>query len=163
MRLLIAATAALVIIPAHASRAQAVDVLLRGGTIVDGTGAPARAADVGIQGDRIVFLGDASRAHLTPGRTIDVRGLFVAPGFIDPHTHTQGDLGNSDARVRANLPYLMQGVTTVITNNDGGGTVEIGRTLDAWTRNGIGTNAALYVPQGLVRGKVLGMSSAAPT
>jgi N-acyl-D-amino-acid deacylase len=163
MRLLIAATAALVIIPAHASRAQAVDVLLRGGTIVDGTGAPARAADVGIQGDRIVFLGDASRAHLTPGRTIDVRGLFVAPGFIDPHTHTQGDLGNSDARVRANLPYLMQGVTTVITNNDGGGTVEIGRTLDAWTRNGIGTNAALYVPQGSVRGKVLGMSSAAPT
>src|SRR5205814_4898980 len=96
-------------------------------------------------------------------RTIDVRGLVVAPGFIDPHTHTQGDLGSVDPRQRANTPYLMQGVTTVITNNDGGGTVEIGKTLDAWSKNGIGTNAALYVPQGSVRRSVLGMSDRTPT
>src|SRR5437868_8773066 len=88
---------------------------------------------------------------------------MVAPGFIDPHTHTQGDLSSGDPRQRANLPYLMQGVTTVITNNDGGGTIEIGKTLDAWTQNGIGTNAALYVPQGSVRGAVLGMSDRTPT
>ena len=153
----------LLALPAAALHAQAVDLLLRGGTVIDGTGAPARTADVGIRGDRIVFLGDASRAGLRPGRTIDVRGLVVAPGFIDPHTHTQGDLDHPDPSVRANLPYLMQGVTTVITNNDGGGTIDIGETLDAWTKHGIGTNAALYVPEGSVRRSVLGMSSAAPT
>src|SRR5213595_1491034 len=117
-----------------------VDLLLRNGTVIDGTGAAPRIADLAIRGDRIVFLGDASKASLTPRRAIDVRGLVVAPGFIDPHTHTQGDLGSADQRQRANLAYLMQGVTTVITNNDGGGTVEIGKTLDTWTKNGIGTN-----------------------
>ena len=140
-----------------------VDVLLRGGTLIDGTGSSARVADVAVRGDRIVFIGSASQATLTPKRTIDVRGLVVAPGFIDPHTHTQGDLGSPDARVRANLPYLMQGVTTVVTNNDGGGNPHIGETLAEWTKNGIGTNAALFVPQGSVRREVLGMSDAAPT
>jgi N-acyl-D-aspartate/D-glutamate deacylase len=61
------------------------------------------------------------------------------------------------------LPYLFQGVTTVVTNNDGGGDVDVGKTLDAWTRHGIGTNAALFVPEGSVRAAVLGMSDAAPT
>src|SRR3954470_11371413 len=140
-----------------------VDLLLHGGTVLDGTGAPARVADIAVRGDRIVFLGDASKASLTPKRTIDLRGLVVAPGFIDPHTHTQGDLGNADARVRANLPYLMQGVTTVVTNNDGGGDPNIGKTFGEWTKNGIGTNATLFVPQGSVRRAVLGMSDAAPT
>src|SRR6266550_1667369 len=60
-----------------------VDLLLRNGTIIDGTGAPPRVADLAIRGDRIVFLGDASKASLTPKRAIDVRGLVVAPGFID--------------------------------------------------------------------------------
>ncbi|HWK09742.1 MAG TPA: amidohydrolase family protein, partial [Vicinamibacterales bacterium] len=154
---------AVLLLPIRAGCAQSVDLLLRGGTIIDGTGTPPRMADVGIRGDRIVFVGDAATAHLSPTRTIDVRGLVVAPGFIDPHTHTQADFGSPDARRRANVAYLFQGVTTVVTNNDGGGTIEIGKTLEAWTKNGIGTNAALYVPQGSVRAAVLGMSSAAPT
>ena len=140
-----------------------VDLLVRGGFVIDGTGTPGRIADVAVRGDRIVFIGDASRASLTPKRTIDARGLVVAPGFIDAHTHTQGDLGSADAKQRANLAYLMQGVTTVVTNNDGGGDIDIGKTLGAWTKNGIGTNAALFVPQGSVRNAVLGMSDATPT
>jgi N-acyl-D-aspartate/D-glutamate deacylase len=131
--------------------------------IIDGTGTAPRVADLAIRGDRVVFIGDASTSNLTPKRTIDARGLVVAPGFIDPHTHTAADLGSSDVRQRANLAYLMQGVTTVVTNNDGGGTTEIGKTLDHWTESGIGTNVALYVPQGSVRGAVLGMSDAGPT
>src|SRR5213592_486216 len=83
-----------------------VDLLLRNGSVIDGTGAPARVADLAIRGDRIVFIGDASKSSITPKRTIDVRGLVVAPGFIDPHTHTQGDLGHPDQRQRANLAYL---------------------------------------------------------
>ncbi len=130
------------------------DLLIRGGRMIDGTGAPARIADVGIRDGRIVLVGDVGTARAT--RTIDATGLVVAPGFIDPHTHTAGDLSSADRH--GNLPYLMQGVTTVITNNDGGGTIEIGRTLDRWTRQGIGTNAALYIGQGSVRGAVMGMT-----
>ena len=143
------------------SAQQQVDILIRGGTLVDGTGAAERRADVGIKGDRITFVGNAATAKVTGTRTIDATGLIVAPGFIDPHTHTAGDLSN--AQRKSNLPYLMQGVTTVITNNDGGGSIDIGDLLDGWTKNGIGTNAAVYVPQGSVRRAVMGMSDAKPT
>jgi N-acyl-D-aspartate/D-glutamate deacylase len=138
-----------------------VDVLIRGGTVVDGTGAAERRADVGISKDRIVFVGDAEASKVRGTRVIDAAGLVVAPGFIDPHSHTLEDLSNKDRK--GNVNYLMQGVTTVITNNDGGGTIDIGKRLSAWAKDGIGTNAALYVPQGSVRGAVLGMSDAAPT
>jgi N-acyl-D-amino-acid deacylase len=147
--------------PSSISAQQQVDILIRGGTVVDGTGTPARPADVGIRGDRIVFVGNAATSRVTAPKTIDAKGLIVAPGFIDPHTHTAGDLSNQ-AR-KSNLAYLTQGVTTVITNNDGGGSIEIGRTLDGWTKNGIGTNAAVYVGEGSVRGAVMKMSDAAPT
>jgi N-acyl-D-aspartate/D-glutamate deacylase len=116
---------------------------------------------VGVTGDRIAFIGDATASRVTAARTIDATGLIVAPGFIDPHTHTQGDLSSPERH--ANLAYLMQGVTTVITNNDGGGSIEVGRTLDGWRKGGIGTNAAVYIGQGSVRGAVLGMSASAPT
>lgn len=151
------------LLPLDVSPAQTVDLLLRGGTIVDGTGAAPRPADIGVRGERIVFIGDAARERIAASRVIDARGLVVAPGFIDPHSHTLEDLSSASADRRANVGYLMQGVTTVITNNDGGGTVEIGRTLDAWTTNGIGTNAALYVPEGSVRRQIMGMSALAPT
>ena len=140
---------------------QRVDVLLHNGTVVDGTGAPRRRADVGIAGDRITFVGDAAASHVAAARTIDASGLIVAPGFIDPHTHTAGDL--SSPKRKANLAYLMQGVTTVVTNNDGGGSIQIGRLLDGWTKNGIGTNAAVFIGQGSVRGAVMGMSDAKPS
>ena len=152
-----------IVVPLVAAPAQTVDLLLRGGAVVDGTGAAPRTADIGIRGERIVFIGDAARERITAPRVIDVRGLIVAPGFIDPHSHTLEDLSSPNSERRANLGYLMQGVTTVVTNNDGGGAVEIGRTLDAWTANGIGTNAALYVPHGAVRRQVMGMSDAAPS
>ena len=148
-------------LPALLGAQQRVDILIRGGTVVDGSGAPRRRADVGVTGDRITFVGDAAASRVMAARTIDATGLIVAPGFIDPHTHTQADLSSPERH--ANLAYLMQGVTTVITNNDGGGSIEIGRTLDGWRKGGIGTNAAVYIGQGSVRGAVLGMSASAPT
>ena len=144
-----------------AAQSTRLDVLILHGRVVDGTGAAERRADVGVRGDRIVFVGDAARRGMTARRTIDATGLVVAPGFIDPHTHTLDDL--SSAERHGNVPYLMQGVTTVITNNDGGGTVDIAGTLARWTRRGIGTNGALYMPQGAVRRAVMGMSDAAPS
>lgn len=147
--------------PRSAAAQQRVDILIRGGNLVDGSGGAPRRADVGVTGDRITFVGNAAAARVAAGRTIDATGLVVAPGFIDPHTHTEGDLSNAERK--SNLPYLMQGVTTVVTNNDGGGPIDIGRVIAAWTKNGIGTNAALYVPQGSVRRAVMGMSDAKPT
>lgn len=144
-----------------ASAQQRVDVLIRGGTVIDGTGSAGRKADVGIRGDQIVFVGNAASKRVTGTKVIDATGLIVAPGFIDPHTHTGGDLSSPERK--SNLPYLMQGVTTVMNNNDGGGPIDIGKQLATWTTNGIGTNSAVYIGQGSVRGAVMGMSGGAPT
>jgi N-acyl-D-aspartate/D-glutamate deacylase len=142
-------------------RAQApqLDLILHNGTLVDGSGAPAVKADVGILNDRIVFVG--APTGYTARRTIDATGLIITPGFIDPHTHTTADLSKS--KTSQNAPYLMQGVTTVATGNDGSSPTDIGKTLAQWTAQGIGTNAVLFIGQGTVRREVMGMSDAKPT
>lgn len=138
---------------------QELDVLIRGGSVLDGSGSPAKAADIGISGDRIVFIGvDAKK---TAKHIIDAHGLIVAPGFIDPHAHSTADL--LDPKRSRNDAYLTQGVTTVVTGNDGQGPVQVGSILSQWEQQGIGTNAALFVGQGEVRQKVMGMSDAKPT
>lgn len=145
---------------AQTVREQQLDLLILHGKLVDGSGKKPRKADVGIRGDRIVFVGDARKANLTAARTIDAVGLVVAPGFIDPHTHTLGDL--SDPNHKSNEAYLMQGVTTVVTGNDGGSALNIGETLSKWEQQGIGTNAILLAGFGTIRGKVLGPTDAQP-
>ncbi len=163
MRRVAGAIALALLIYARSAQAQAMsaDILITGGTVYDGSGAPGRRADVALRADRIVFVGDSKTANMTAARTIDATGLIVAPGFIDPHTHTQTDL--SSAARRTNLDYIMQGVTTVATNNDGSGPVGVGAVLAKWDSTGIGTNALLFVPQGSVRSAVMGMSDKAPT
>lgn len=151
--------AALLLLPVRYAATQELDLLIRGGSVVDGSGAPARFADVGIAGDRIVLVDASAGRHAK--RVIDATGLIVTPGFIDPHTHTAGDL--SDPKRSRNDAYLMQGVTTVATGNDGDSPRDIGATLDKWNRQGIGTNAALFIGQGTVRGQVMKMSDARPT
>jgi N-acyl-D-amino-acid deacylase len=143
------------------ANSELVDLLILHGNLVDGSGKKPRRADVGIRGDRIVFIGDARRVHLEAARTIDATGLIVAPGFIDPHTHTLGDL--SDPNHKSNLAYLMQGVTTVITGNDGTSAANIGETLRKWDEQGIGTNAILLTGFGTIRGRVIGQTDAQPT
>jgi N-acyl-D-amino-acid deacylase len=138
---------------------QDLDLLIRNGSVVDGTGSPAITADVGISGGRIVYIGKTAGKHAK--REIDAAGLIVAPGFIDPHTHTLEDL--SDPKRKRNDPYLTQGVTTVLTGNDGEGPVQTGSVLDRWQRQGIGTNAGVFIGQGMVRREVMGMSDKQPT
>jgi len=90
------------------------DLLLKNGTLVDGTGAAARRADVGIANGKIVEVGGISGAA---GKVIDATGLVVAPGFIDPHTHY-------DAQIcwdGATTPSSWHGVTTVVMGNCGVG------------------------------------------
>lgn len=137
------------------------DLLIKGGTVVDGSGSAPVKNDIGIRGDRIVFVGKSARLKVDAARTLDAAGMIVAPGFIDPHTHALEDLSNPKSSGSEN--YLMQGVTTVITGNDGGGPFRVAETLEKWERQGIGTNAALLVGQGTVRGAVVGEGDVLPT
>ena len=88
-------------------------LLLRGGTVIDGTGADRFVADVRIDGDRITAIGPALIAQ--DAEVVDVTGLIVAPGFIDVHTHDD-QIVLGDPRM---LPKITQGVTTVVVGNCG--------------------------------------------
>ena len=131
------------------------DVIVRGGMVIDGTGGMPRRADVGIRGDRIVRVGDLSRAQ---GRDeIDARGKMVAPGFINVHSHAdRGGLPTA-----ANL--LSQGVTTVLMNADGNGAVSIGSQLDTLAARGLAINAAASVPFNSIWSTVVGPRDLRPT
>jgi N-acyl-D-aspartate/D-glutamate deacylase len=90
------------------------DLVIRGGTVVDGTGAPARTADVAVEGDRIVEVGSG----VGPGRReIDADGALVTPGFVDIHAHYDGQ-ATWDHHL---APSSWQGVTTVVMGNCGVG------------------------------------------
>ena len=89
------------------------DVLLTGGTVIDGTGAARVRADVAVAGDRIAAVGDLAGAQAA--RTVDATGRIVSPGFIDAHTHDD-NLLLVDPDV---TPKTSQGVTTVIAGNCG--------------------------------------------
>ena len=128
------------------------DVLIVKGTIVDGSGKPGFQGDVGISGDTIVAIGDLSGK--TAQRIIDAETLIVSPGFIDMHTHCDGGLGEQESC--ANLNYLIQGTTTVVTGNCGGGTHKIAETKAEWESQGIGTNAIHLIGFGDVRRVVMG-------
>ena len=128
------------------------DLIITKAQIVDGTGNPAYSSDVGIKGDTIVAIGDLSSKQAT--RKIDAHNLVVAPGFIDVHTHCDGGLGKVDSN--ANLNYLIQGTTTVVTGNCGSGTFKIAETKAKWENLGIGTNAIHLVGFGDVRQAVMG-------
>src|SRR6476620_8145926 len=94
----------------------AFDLLLRGGTLIDGTGSAGRLADVGVLGDRILAVGDLSTVGEGEVETVlDVTGRVVAPGFIDPHGHSDGSLFLDGALAS----HLHQSFTTQLSGNCG--------------------------------------------
>jgi len=92
------------------------DLIITGGTVVDGTGGPARLADVGIAGDRIAEVGQLDDAPPATPR-LEVDGLIVAPGFIDVHSHSDFTLLRDPRAVSS----IAQGVTTEVVGNCGFG------------------------------------------
>jgi N-acyl-D-aspartate/D-glutamate deacylase len=142
----------------HAASAQAYDVLIRGGRVLDGSGNPWIQADVAIRGDRIAAVGNLSEA--TARTVIDAAGRYVAPGFIDVHSHAGGGL--TDDTLSAAEPLLAQGITTVVINPDGGGAVDLAAQRASLLEHDLGVNAAPLVPHGSIRREVMGMVDRAP-
>jgi N-acyl-D-amino-acid deacylase len=140
-----------------------VDVLIRRGNVYDGSGSPGRVTDVGIRGDRIVFIGDAAQSRVRAGRTIEAQGLVVAPGFIDPHNHLLAGLPNVNPQTRRADAALMQGITTMTMGPDGRGPFDVARVMTESERGGIGVNVFTLVGFGDVRGNVMGNSAAKAT
>jgi N-acyl-D-amino-acid deacylase len=145
--------------PSHEALAQQpYDLLIKGGRLLDGSGNPWYYADVAVRGDRIVAVGDLAGAQAR--RVIDARGLYVAPGFIDDHSHAGPGLATPE--LSGARPLLAQGITTVVVNPDGGGPVDLAAQRAALLKDGLGVNVAQYVPHGSVRAAVLGMSDRDP-
>lgn len=152
------AAAALTAIAAVLLAAQAprYDLAIRNGTILDGTGGPARTADIGIKGGRITRVGpiDAREAK----EVIDASGLTVAPGFIDVHTHADDLAAHPGAD-----NFIRMGVTTIVAGNCGSSPVTIGRELDEIRRAGVALNFATLIGHNSVRQSVMGSENRAPT
>lgn len=93
------------------------DLLITGGSVIDGTGAAATRADVGVLDGRIAAVGPIAGAGVGAANTIDATGRVVTPGFIDPHNHGEIALLGGDGQFAG----LLQGVTTTMTAPDGFG------------------------------------------
>lgn len=165
------------------------DTLIRNGTVIDGTGAQGVAADVGIVGDRIRFIG---KANGTPAKkTIDVTGCVVAPGFVDCHSHADLTIYKGDHK-NILAPLIRQGITTFVGGNCGMSLAPVSEKhaqqtqdyLEAFTamdfskevrwkttaefmeiveKQGLVMNAALLAPHGLIRIDAMGLDCRAAT
>src|SRR5215210_2382634 len=140
----------LLFLAASAFAQQSFDLVIANGSLIDGTGSPARVADVGIQDGKFAEIGDLSKAQRR--RTIDAKGLTVAPGFIDMHNHSD-DLLLDEPRCES---MIRQGVTTMVLG-EGGSAGPIKSGEKPWTtlggyfdhveKKGVATNIASYVGQ----------------
>jgi N-acyl-D-amino-acid deacylase len=133
---------------APSPRAPDYDLVIRHGRVLDGTGAPAIAADVAIRDGRIAAVGTVTG---TGRQEIDAAGRIVAPGFIDVHTHCEDIEDNPPAE-----NFLRMGVTTIVTGNCGSSVTDVGAFFAALQRAPVGVNVATLVAQGSVREKAMG-------
>lgn len=134
----------------YGASAQKLDYLITGGKVVDGTGNPWYYADVGIRKGRIVAVGDLEGRRAR--HVIDARGLVVAPGFIDVHTHIErGIFEHPDAH-----NYLHDGVTTVVTGNCGGSVTDVAAFFKKLKKTGVSLNVATLIGHNSVRRAVMG-------
>ncbi len=141
-----------------AAQTRPYDIVIRGGTVVDGTGAAAYRADVAVRGDRIVRIAREGIAAAEGNIALDARGLVVAPGFIDTHAHVE-DLA---ARPLAES-FILQGVTTVIYAPDGGMPWPLDAAMQRLSTTHHAPNTAFFAGHNTIREQVMGSANRAPT
>ena len=132
------------------------DLIIRNGTVYDGTGIPAVMQDIGIQDGKIVKVGKAIVGIAE--KELDAKGLAVSPGFIDVHTHAEPLPLMPQAE-----SHLRQGVTTSLGGPDGGCPLPIGAYLDSLESQTVGINIAYLVGHNTVRNHIMGLENRAPT
>jgi len=125
------------------------DIAIINGRIVDGTGNPWFYGSVAIKNDRIVRVGAVDTA--AAARVIDARGMIVAPGFIDVHTHVEGSLSNNPTADN----FIYMGVTSIVTGNCGSSATRIGDFLSQNEQAGMSVNLATLIGHGSVRREVM--------
>jgi len=130
--------------------AAAATTLISGAVVHDGTGAPGKQVAVRIDGNRIVAVGALTPL---PGETlIDGKGLVLAPGFIDGHSHHDRD----DYAERTMLPLLAQGVTTIVVGQDGGSDAAFADMAAKFDARPAAINVAAYTGHGFLRDTAMG-------
>ena len=134
------------------------DILIRNARVVDGTGNPWFRGDVGVRDGRIAEIGRRLEGR-SAYRTIDAEGRVLAPGFIDVHTHIEG---NVEKIPRADN-FLLDGVTTVITGNCGGSEVRLGDWFQKIENLGLGVNVGSLIGHNSVRRAVMNTANRAAT
>jgi N-acyl-D-amino-acid deacylase len=145
---------------AQAPAAQVFDVLIRNGRVLDGTGNPWVPADIGVRDGRIVAVGRLTGAKAT--RVIDATGKYIAPGFIDIHSHAddgsspRGGFRDPNPQIRSAPNLVSQGITTVVVNQDGRSPWPLAEQRALIEKNKIGPNTMLMVGHGAVRSQVMG-------
>ena len=132
-------------------QATQVSLIIRNGTIVDGSGNPWYYGDVAVSGDTIIAVGDLK--GLTAPIIIDAHEKVIAPGFIDIHSHAREGIFKNPLAEND----LREGVTTVIEGNDGSSPVPLAPLLQKLSSTPIGINFGSFVGQGSIRAKVIGL------
>lgn len=137
---------------------QQFDLLITGGTVVDGSGTAGFAADIAVRADSIIRVSRTPLPATSARRVIDARGRVVAPGFIDLHAHLDPLL-----RLPGAESAVRQGVTTALGGPDGGAPWPLASYLDSAAALGIGVNVAFLTGHNTIRRAVMGMANRAPT
>lgn len=135
---------------------EAYDVVIKNGRVLDGSGNSWYYSDLGIKDDRIVTI----RKNLAPGkaRIIDAKGMIVAPGFIDVHTHIEGD----EVKTPTADNFIFDGVTTVVTGNCGSSRADIGTYLKFLDSLRLSINVATLAGHNDIRRAVIGTANRDP-
>jgi len=143
------------------------NILIKGGTVYDGTSNEPYKADVLVKGDKIIgvsadgkFAGKIAK-EAKKAEVIDATGLVVAPGFIDPHSHV--NTGLAKEKSKDGKGYLRMGVTTVLCGVCGSSPIPVSKQANTLTENGTGLNVGYFVGLGSVRKKILGSENRKPT
>jgi N-acyl-D-amino-acid deacylase len=152
----VATAVAMTLASSAVAQAPDFDVLIRGGTVFDGTGAARRIADVAIKAERIVAVGTIP-ASATAARVVDAKGKYVSPGFIDTHSHAAPEIGTPE--LAAAPPILYQGVTTVMINPDGGGPADLRPQVAEIQKLTPGVNVIPMIGHNGVRREVMGLAN----